>query len=100
MFGADHGLVVNQLHGDVRANHVPDHGRPVPRPVPYDATAYLRVRGCRAAHDWAGIADLRLPVRGRTQIVLLGVTSGSHLKDQVADHIGGYFTLLGSTLIA
>ena len=38
MFGADHGLVVNQLHGDVRADHVPDHGRPVPLLVPYDAT--------------------------------------------------------------
>ena len=27
---------------------------------------------------------------GRTQIVLFGVTSGSHMTDQVADHIGGF----------
>jgi hypothetical protein len=38
----------------------------------------------------AGIAGLRLSARGRTQIVLLGMMSGSHMKDQVADHIGGY----------
>jgi hypothetical protein len=31
---------------------------------------------------------------GRTQIVLLGVTSGSHMKDQVADHIGGSVRVL------
>ena len=26
---------------------------------------------------------------GRTRIILFSVTSGSHMKDQVADHIGG-----------
>ena len=92
LFGADQFLVLSQLHGDVRADHVPDHGRPVPLQVPYDAIASLRVRGCRAAdrQDWQAFADLRLSARGvRTQIVPLGVTSGSHTKDQVAEHIGG-----------
>ena len=30
MFTADHGLVVRQADGDVRADHVPGHGRSVP----------------------------------------------------------------------
>jgi len=60
--------------------------------LPRDATACLRVRGRRAAyrHDRQTLRGRWLPARGRTQIVLFGVTSGSHMKDQVADHIGGY----------
>jgi hypothetical protein len=35
---------------------------------------------------------------GRTQIVLFGVTSGSHMKDQVADHNGGDVRVLRNAL--
>jgi hypothetical protein len=57
----------------------------------------LRVRGCRAAdrRAWQALRNLRLSAQGRTQIVPLGVTSGSHMKDQVADHIGGIVRLSG-----
>jgi hypothetical protein len=30
MFTANHGIVVSQVNGDVRTDHVPGHGRPVP----------------------------------------------------------------------
>jgi hypothetical protein len=80
----DHGLAVNQLHGDVRADRVPVMEDQFPW-LPRDATACLRARGCRAAyrHD----RQTSRPVvhcMGRTQIVLFGVTPGSHMTDQVA----------------
>ena len=89
MFGADQFLVVSQRHGDVQADHVPDHGRPVPLPVPTTQSPCLRARGCRALIGMISRHCGRLvALVGRTQIVRFGVTSGSHMKDQVADHIG------------
>jgi hypothetical protein len=57
--------------------------------LPRDATACLRVRGCRAAYRHDRQTLRWLPAWGRTQIVLFGVTSGSHMTDQVAALIGG-----------
>ena len=53
--------------------------------LPRDATACLRARGCRAAyrHDRQTLRPV-VPCMGRTQIVLFGVTPGSHMTDQVA----------------
>jgi hypothetical protein len=61
------------LSGGVRRNRLPQSSR-----MPSRSPVRL-----------AGIAGLRLSAWGRTQIVLLGMRSGSHMKDQVADHIGG-----------
>ena len=57
MFGADHGLVVSRLHGDVGPIIYLIMEDQFLSPVPYDATACLRVRGCRAAHrhDWQAL---------------------------------------------
>src|SRR6266516_5931017 len=48
MFIANHGLVESQLNGDVRADHVPGHGRSVPLRCCSAQRAAPRVWGCRA----------------------------------------------------
>jgi hypothetical protein len=64
--------------------------------LPRDATACLRVRGCRAAYRHDRQTLRWLPAWGRTQIVLFGVTSGSHMTDQVAALIGGSGSCVGN----
>jgi len=75
MFAADRGLVVSQPNGDIRADHIPGHGRSVPPAgTPRERLPILVVQ---LRHQDRGQAmSERLPHGGVGEGRLLGSSSG------------------------